>query len=201
MLFSFSWLCRAAQGHNPSWRGAQERYPRRAAQEHNPSRRGAQGRYPRRAARKGAHTAYIISYFLLKYHCFFTKTRRFFAARPAKRKKHALPPCRIALGRRLEGKPGFAESPREASRHAGGFSPKKSAPAQEKKHAPAQEKKSPPLKKKSRPRSRKKAALAPSEQARPNKSFSPTQKAAPKPFRIWEQPCLFIFLFIRSPAG
>ena len=80
-------------------------YPRWAAQGHTPSRRGAQGHNPRWAARKGAtqggrrksatqggrhkgaHTAYIISYFLLKYHCFFTKTRRFFAARPAKRKK------------------------------------------------------------------------------------------------------------------
>ena len=189
MLFSFSWLCRAAQGHNPSWRGAQERYPRwaaqghnpswrgaqeryprRAAQEHNPSRRGAQGRYPRRAARKGAHTAYIISYFLLKYHCFFTKTRRFFAARPAKRKKHAPAqekrPSSPQTNRHAQINP-FPQrkrppSPRAASLWGGGW---RANPASRKVRARRRatrgafpQKRAPPPKKKARPRPKRTGA-------------------------------------------
>ena len=183
MLFSFGWLCRAAQGHNPSWRGARAQpklarrtraLPKVGGTRALPKVNGAQERYPRRAAQR---RSYCVYYIILPFEIplLFCENAPVFR-RPSGQKKKARPrPVPHRFGAAVGGKPGFAESPREASRHAGAF-PQKRPSRPRKKIALAQEKSTP----------------RPSEQARPNKCFSPTQKAAPKPFRIWEQPCLFI---------
>ena len=182
LLFFFRLALSGGTRAQPKVNGAQERCPRRAAQRHNPSWRGAQGR------------PYCVYYIILPFEIplLFCENAPVFR-RPSGQKKKSAP----AQEKR-------SPSPRAASLWGGGW---RANPVSRKVRARRRSTRGAfPQKRPSRPR--KKIALAqekstprPSEQARPNKSFSPTQKAAPKPFRIWEQPCLFIFLFIRSPSG